>query len=197
MKRNGSTAISPLCPKRQASRLAKQKRKRTIVSPVTASPSLATSPAAAARFESNSPSAPPPPPPPAVTAVAATFQQFNYQSAPRTDSNNYNVVTCASGSHCHMKNIPITSRCTHRCDTCKKIMHGILCSAHYIENGKMWCKMCPYTGPLTTGNPAPTQKRKRRAFNNSNQAKHTNTLFEHEFTGILDKQKAHINKKIS
>jgi hypothetical protein len=62
---------------------------------------------------------------------------------PPLNSNTACVVddgVCASGDKCAMKGVALCG--THRCKSCKKKMHGVLCAGKNVENGPMWCLLC-------------------------------------------------------
>ena len=47
---------------------------------------------------------------------------------------------CASGNLCNMKQIQLNS--FHKCQGCRKPMHGTLCAGKDNEDGNMWCLKC-------------------------------------------------------
>ena len=72
------------------------------------------------------------------------------------------VWNCASCDLCGMNNSAFTPRDTHKCKTCGKRVHGILCCVPQTEDeegtGNMYCKKCGRPGetPIPAPTPAPT-----------------------------------------
>ena len=69
-------------------------------------------------------------------------------SPERTSRNDVSKTdfVCAAGELCGMDDSPFTDQDTHRCKTCGKRVHGILCCVEQTEDeegtGRMYCKQC-------------------------------------------------------